>query len=307
MRALQKGGYTIVLRHARTDRSFQEDVGSIPPTRALQRNLNDDGVRDARLMGRVLKKYGVPIGEVLSSPMFRATETAEYVVGVPVTHLELRTFPSPKEALALIAAAPKTGTNRLIVTHHFVLETHIPGITPGAIGESEAAIVRPSASGGVELVGRVLLADWQQLGAALDANPQAAGGHGAPPQGGHGAPSPAGPPALPLAELPATPLVTLARNYVEVFNSGAPERMRTFMELSFVPNPDRPMADRIASYEQLFARLGTITLLGADAVGEAEVTLVGRGKPGGLRLVARRSEGDPSRLASVSFRFEAVR
>ena len=34
MQALQRGGYTVVLRHARTDRSFQEEVGSVPRLRS---------------------------------------------------------------------------------------------------------------------------------------------------------------------------------------------------------------------------------------------------------------------------------
>ena len=47
MTALRTGGYTVILRHARTDRSFQEQIGAIPEKRAEQRNLSDDGFRDA--------------------------------------------------------------------------------------------------------------------------------------------------------------------------------------------------------------------------------------------------------------------
>ena len=66
MAALKQGGYTIMLRHARTDRSFNEAREYVPALRSQQRNLNDAGVADARLMGVVLKKYGIPIGEIIT-------------------------------------------------------------------------------------------------------------------------------------------------------------------------------------------------------------------------------------------------
>src|SRR5688572_7496698 len=158
MAALKQGGYTIMLRHARTDRSFNEAREYVPALRTQQRNLNDAGVADARLMGVVLKKFGIPLGEIISSPMFRTTETAEYAAGVPTTTMVLRVFPSTPEQAALVAKAPKAGTNRLVVTHHFVIETHVPGIKSGDIGESEAAVIRHLADGKVELVGKILLA-----------------------------------------------------------------------------------------------------------------------------------------------------
>ena len=85
MSALQKGGYTVVLRHARTDRSFTEQVSPMPTARSAQRNLSDDGVRDAALMGTVFRKYGIAFSEIISSPMARTAETAEMAGGKPMT------------------------------------------------------------------------------------------------------------------------------------------------------------------------------------------------------------------------------
>ena len=51
--------------------------------------------------------------------------------GPATTTMALRVFPATAEAAALIAAAPAAGTNRVVVTHHFVIETHVPGIRPG--------------------------------------------------------------------------------------------------------------------------------------------------------------------------------
>src|SRR5437764_14098310 len=115
-----------MLRHARTDYSVQEPQGTVPAARSAQRNLSDDGIRDAALMGVVFRKYGVSFAEIIASPMFRAVETAEMAAGKPRTTMALRTLESTPEQEALIKAAPKAGTNRLLVTHHFVIEKHVP-------------------------------------------------------------------------------------------------------------------------------------------------------------------------------------
>ena len=57
MNKLRTGGYTVMLRHARTDYSVQEPQGTVPAERSAQRNLSDDGIRDAALMGVVSAPY----------------------------------------------------------------------------------------------------------------------------------------------------------------------------------------------------------------------------------------------------------
>jgi phosphohistidine phosphatase SixA len=134
--ALQSGGYTILVRHARTDRNApsKETPGTAPPLRADQRNLTADGERDVALMRDVVEKYHLPIGEVISSPSYRCRETAD-AFGPSTVTMTLRAFPTTAETQALVAAAPKPGTNRVLVTHHFVIENHVPGIAPGDIDE----------------------------------------------------------------------------------------------------------------------------------------------------------------------------
>src|SRR5688572_20013965 len=123
---LRKGGYTMVWRHTATDRSVQEPMAYQNLARFQQRNLSDRGVADAKTVGVLFKARGIPIGEVLSSPMFRTRETAEYAFGrVEATPLLRQLDPSP-EQLRLIATEPAAGTNRVLVTHHFVIERNVP-------------------------------------------------------------------------------------------------------------------------------------------------------------------------------------
>lgn len=302
MTALQRGGYTIVLRHARTDRSFQEAMGYVPASRAQQRNLNDDGVRDARLMGVVLKKYAIPLGEIVASPMYRTMETAEYAAGPATPTMVLRAFPPTDEQRKLIAVVPKPGTNRLLVTHHFVLETHIPGIKPGDIAESEAAVVRTTGEGGIELVGRILLADWRAL-AGVEAPPAGTPsipppGHGAPP---HAARSlPAGP-----VSYPDTPIGRLAERYVAAFSSGDTARMRGFIETSLAVDPGRPVEERLASYAKLFAEHGPLLVGALEPVSSSEFHVMGQTRKGIVHIIVLAPESQAGRASSITLRFEA--
>jgi phosphohistidine phosphatase SixA len=298
MEALHGGGYTIVLRHARTDRSFQEDVGAVPTSRAQQRNLNDDGVRDARLMGVVFKKYDIPFGDVIASPMFRATETAEYAVRQARTTMVLRTFPTLDDARALIAESPAKGTNRLLVTHHFVIETHVPGIKQGAIGESEAVVVRTAPDGTIEVVGRILLADWTALAAGASstsaATPQ---GHSAPAvyTATHTAES---------VNFPDTPVARLAQGYVRAFSTGDTAVMRQFIESSVDADPARSMADRLTSYAKLYGDVGQLHIASIDSVAAHEITVTTHAARRTVRITLKDSEKQVGRASSITLRVE---
>lgn len=290
MSALQRGGYTILLRHARTDRSVQEDPGYIPARRTDQRNLNDDGVRDARLMGVVFKKYRIPVSEILSSPMFRTRETAEYAVGTPTDVMALRTFPPSAEQAAVVVAAPKPGSNRVLVTHHFVIEKHVPGIRPGEIGESEAAIIRPTSDGRVELVGRITLADWQAL--AGEAMKPAATTHAGPTNPPQYHPT--------SIAMPDTPAGRLAQEYLRAFNTGDIARMRTFIETFLVVDANRPTDVRVQSFTKTFADFGPLAVTTVEASEPNALSLGVGTKQGTFRLTVKASTDQPGRATSIT-------
>lgn len=76
---LQTGGVVVVLRHAITDRS-QTDTGDLG-NRAGQRNLSEAGRAQARRIGAALTALRVPLGQVLTSPVLRARDTADLAFG----------------------------------------------------------------------------------------------------------------------------------------------------------------------------------------------------------------------------------
>jgi phosphohistidine phosphatase SixA len=77
--ALRAGGVVVVMRHGITDRS-QVDTGDLA-NRAGQRNLSEAGRRQSERTGRAVARLGLPLGEVLTSPVFRALDTAELAFG----------------------------------------------------------------------------------------------------------------------------------------------------------------------------------------------------------------------------------
>ena len=272
MHALQSGGYTILVRHARTDRNApsKEVPGQpTPPLRADQRNLTADGERDVRLMHDVIEKYRVPVGEVISSPVYRCRETAD-AFGTPAITMTLRTFPTTNETKALVAAAPKPGTNRVLVTHHFVIENTVPGIAPGDVGESEAAVVKPSGDGKVMLIGKIRLADWEALA------------------------------GVPKTEVRAD-LLQLAHRYIDAFNSGDQAKMRAFIESSMLALPDRPIETRLQTYAKLFEDHGPLEWKDVQSSAGDAVSLRMKSKRGDIIVTVTASQEQPDRTKSVTF------
>uniref|UniRef100_UPI0022EB55D6 histidine phosphatase family protein n=1 Tax=Falsiroseomonas oryzae TaxID=2766473 RepID=UPI0022EB55D6 len=77
--ALRAGTIVVVMRHGITDRS-QADTGDLT-NRAGQRNLDAAGRAQSERTGRAVAALGIPLGQVLTSPVFRARDTAELAFG----------------------------------------------------------------------------------------------------------------------------------------------------------------------------------------------------------------------------------
>ncbi|HSJ09983.1 MAG TPA: histidine phosphatase family protein [Longimicrobiales bacterium] len=297
MAALRDGGYTIVVRHARTDREkpYTETPAYTPPLRVDQRNLSPDGEHDVRLMAEVVRRRGIPIGEVLSSPLYRCRETAD-AFGPYAVSMDLRTFPVNAEAARMFAMAVPPGRNRVIVTHHFFIEELVPGIRPGDIGESEAVVIRTDTAGAIVLVGRILLADWRSLagGSAPDATPAPQAPAAAP----HGA-AVDWPPVTGSA-IPDTRAGRLAVAYIRAFNTGDTAAMRTFIESFMVPDANRPTEVRLQGYLALWQQHGPMAVHGVSGGSDDGLTVHVRSKAGDVLLQVDAVQ-DTEQLRSLRF------
>ncbi len=168
--ALARGGYVIYFRHADTGPAYVEQGVDLKRCET-QRNLNDNGREEARLIGAQFKSLKIPVAEVLSSEFCRCKETADLAFGRHKLEPMLTGVSRSAEAAQrreqaiaalkkMLAATPTPGTNTILVSHGFNL-WDAEGFHLGTQGE--AAIYKPDSKGGYALVARLLPREWTEL------------------------------------------------------------------------------------------------------------------------------------------------
>lgn len=169
--ALQHGGYVIVMRHASSPMQPPSKEAANPDNTGDERQLDDAGKTAAKQMGDALRALRIPVGEVLSSPTYRALETIRYAgLGQARTVPELgengksMQGASNEQAEWLrhqVTEFPK-GTNTILVTHYPNLTAAFPDDARG-VGDGEALVFGPDGKGGAVLVARVKMDEWARL------------------------------------------------------------------------------------------------------------------------------------------------
>jgi phosphohistidine phosphatase SixA len=175
MDALGHGGYVLLMRHASSPATPPDKTSADKENVALERQLDQAGRDSARQMGEAVKTLRVPIGQVSSSPTYRALQTVQLAgLGKAATFPELgdggQNMQTQGQGAGAwlrgkVAEAPRAGTNTILVTH-------LPNIT-AAFGNSapdvkdgESLVFRPDGKGGAELVGRIRIEEWPMLASA---------------------------------------------------------------------------------------------------------------------------------------------
>jgi phosphohistidine phosphatase SixA len=174
--ALQRGGFVILMRHASSPASPPDPAQAGPENPHHERQLDEAGRTSARAMGVAFHRLRIPIGQVLSSPAYRALETARLADLGPAQPYDqlgdagqsMTADPSGTRGGWLrdkVAQAPKAGKDTLIITHAPNIREAF--LTEGAdLAEGEALVFRPDGQGGASLVARVKIQDWPRLAAA---------------------------------------------------------------------------------------------------------------------------------------------
>ena len=96
-----------------------------------QRNLNLTGIKQSKKIGKLFKKYKVPIDQVLSSQWCRCKDTAKYAFGNYKEFTALNsTFQSPynknegkqlKELFNFVKKWDGKGKNLILITHYSII------------------------------------------------------------------------------------------------------------------------------------------------------------------------------------------
>jgi phosphohistidine phosphatase SixA len=169
VKALQSGGYVLVMRHASSPREAPSKEVANADNAKLERQLDEAGRKGATAMGEAIRALRIPIGNVLSSPTYRAMETVRLArLESPTTVNELgdggQSMQGITEAQASwlrtrVTEVPRSG-NTLLVTHQPNLSRAFPDWGP-AVAEGETVVIRPAA-GGISVVGRIRIGDWSR-------------------------------------------------------------------------------------------------------------------------------------------------
>jgi phosphohistidine phosphatase SixA len=175
VQALRQGGYVIVMRHASSPQQPPDAKTADPGNVNRERQLDENGRSSATAMGQALRALKIPIGQIFSSPAYRALETVRLLqLGTPKPVPELgdngRSMQISTEAQAEwlrkgVEQFP-TDANTLIVTHMPNMSRAFPELTRN-LTDGEALIFGPiqegGGKGGAALVARVKIEEWPRM------------------------------------------------------------------------------------------------------------------------------------------------
>jgi phosphohistidine phosphatase SixA len=171
VKALQRGGYVLVMRHTSSPREVPDERAANRDNVNRERQLDEKGRATAIAMGEALRALQIPVGEVMTSPTYRARETVA---------LARFTNPRPQPELgdggqSMQGVAPaqtawlkmKTvefprGTNTVLVTHLPNMSAAFPEWT-GGLEDGETLVLGPDGKGGATLVARIKIEQWPHL------------------------------------------------------------------------------------------------------------------------------------------------
>jgi phosphohistidine phosphatase SixA len=169
---LRHGGCVILMRHASSPPAPPTVASAEPTNTKLERQLDETGRSSAQAMGEAIKTLTIPIGEVWSSPTYRAQETVRLAdLPDPAVAAELGDGERSMQAIAKgqtiwlqakAAERPRAGTNTIIVTQNPNI-VGVFGQNASGLAEGEALVLRPTGTGDDEIVGRVKIQEWPSL------------------------------------------------------------------------------------------------------------------------------------------------
>lgn len=171
--ALQRGGYVFVVRHASSPATPPDAAQADPENVRHERQLDEVGQRSARSMGEAFRRLRIPVGEVLSSPTYRALEMARLArLGSVQALTELgdagKSMSSDASGArgrwlrSTTAESPRPGTDTVIITHSPNIAEAFPREGKD-VADGETLIFHPDGHGGASFVARIKIEAWSSL------------------------------------------------------------------------------------------------------------------------------------------------
>ena len=156
---MKAGGHILMIRHAMAPGSGDPENFQIGDC-STQRNLDDRGRSQARVIGKWLRSNGIEKARMFSSQWCRCQETAKLINLGPVVQLPaLNSFyerPQDREpnlkALRIFLSKQTSKGELLILVTHFVTISEISG---EAVSSGEGVVLRLKEKGAFEVAGRL--------------------------------------------------------------------------------------------------------------------------------------------------------
>lgn len=160
--ALRAGGLVLFMRHA-------EQVPAPIDADCGQHLLTPVGDDQARQVGAGMRRLGVPVGEVLTSPVCRCRQTA---VGLGLGEPRLEPGlapPAPRTdtgpaRMRLLGTMPPPGRNTVLVSHQQGSRNPEHRVV---LGLADIIAFRPQPDGTTKPIARITPADWDALATAM--------------------------------------------------------------------------------------------------------------------------------------------
>lgn len=167
--ALRQGGYIVYFRHTKTlpEHAHEAQMRREGKWRledcSTQRNLSEEGYREARLQREMIRRLGIPWGQVYSSASCRAYLHAGWVADQYELNEALTPLRSREKGLIvrrMLNTPPSPGTNTFMFAHGGILWN----ATDYDSVESETFVFRPAPDGQPpQLLAAIRIEDWEKL------------------------------------------------------------------------------------------------------------------------------------------------
>ena len=172
VKALQHGGYVIVMRHAHAPAGQPSVADADSENPAHERQLDQVGRDTAGAMGMAIRALHIRISTVWCSPTYRALETAR-LAGLPAPRkaaelgdngasMQATTSDQAAWLQAKVAEPSRSGADTFIITQAPNI-TAAFGQEAAGLSDGEALIFHPSGSASPDLVARIKIEDWPTL------------------------------------------------------------------------------------------------------------------------------------------------
>lgn len=168
---LREGGFVLYMRHGYTDNARPDRAPAVDLADcATQRPLTEAGRALAAQVGKALRDAKLPLGEIYSSPLCRAKESAEAAFGPGFTVVEHLMYTAnltseqKKPVLAatreILSRPVEAGKNRVIVAHAPNMADLIGYFVKP---EGTVVVIRPRGAGQFDYIASIHPDMWERL------------------------------------------------------------------------------------------------------------------------------------------------